>query len=959
MTDELNTETAEIPGAKQSAPALVAEESKKGAPSEAVSAVEAGGGDVAPKKPTVRKSTAKKPAAKRTPRTRAKAAEAAEAAEPAASADAASGTPELAAAPAKSRRTRAASAKAEGEVASKPSRRPTARKKAETEAAPLSGDEKAVSPEVAQARLLAAISQSEGMERRNRRVKVQEERSAEAPAPRRRTRAAAPRKVASIDEFESALATASTSVVAPEPQTAPEAEAEAPAPKPTRRGRKPKAAAADAPASSMPDVADEAAPDKESTPTRRVRKSAVKVEDGKTLQESEVSLPSDRKADSATAGAEGSADSEGAVGALGAAGAADALVKADLGGAEKPAPRRRGRKPKALVTEASAPLDAEGSSSSVGAVPAAEAPAAEAPAAEAPATPEEAPKRDVRPGRGRRAAVRRAKVEDALASEAARSEVQIPADASQGAAVDEERPASAPRAEDAPASEQRGAAEDFAQAHGAGEEREEKREDSGQDSPKGKDRSQREHRNRSKRDRDAREKGEKGDRGDERDGRRRERDTRKKNRRDRFNAPMEPSLSREELQAMKVVELRAKAKEIGVDYAGLKKAELVEAIYAAAAAAEGFRDVVGILDITREGFGYVRTHGYMPSRDDAFVPANMIRGCGLRPGDFVEGTVRPSRSNDKFPGLAKLTSVNGVSPEDARRRPKFSDLTPVYPNEPLKMEVDRDSITGRAIDLVAPIGKGQRGLIVSPPKAGKTTVLKKICQSIAINNPEVHLICLLVDERPEEVTDMQRSIKGDVGASTFDMPAENHTRISELVIERAKRIVEMGGDVVVVLDSITRLARAYNLAAPASGRILSGGVDSAALYPPKRFLGAARNIENGGSLTILASALVDTGSKMDEVIFEEFKGTGNMELKLDREMANRRIYPAIDPIASGTRNEDLLFEPGSQALYHALRLVLANLGTPDRAAASLIKGLKGTPSNMDFLRRASRKASGE
>ncbi|MDY2777103.1 MAG: transcription termination factor Rho, partial [Collinsella sp.] len=393
------------------------------------------------------------------------------------------------------------------------------------------------------------------------------------------------------------------------------------------------------------------------------------------------------------------------------------------------------------------------------------------------------------------------------------------------------------------------------------------------------------------------------DRSEKREERSRNRQQGRNKRNGRFNAPVEPSVSREDLAALKVAELRQKAKELEIDYVGKKKAELVEEIYVTVARAEGFRDIEGILDIANEGFGYIRAHGYMPSRDDAFVPANMIRAAGLRSGDVVSGTLRPSRANDKFPGLAKIKSINGQDPESMKRRPKFSELTPIYPTEPLKMEHGRESITGRAIDIVSPIGKGQRGLIVSPPKAGKTTILKKICQSIAANNPEVHLICLLVDERPEEVTDMERSIKGDVVASTFDMPADNHTRVSELVIERAKRIVEMGGDVVVVLDSITRLARAYNLAAPASGRILSGGVDSAALYPPKRFLGAARNIENGGSLTILASALVDTGSKMDEVIFEEFKGTGNMELKLDRDLADRRIFPAIDPIQSGTRNE--------------------------------------------------------
>ncbi|QWT18145.1 transcription termination factor Rho [Collinsella sp. zg1085] len=427
-------------------------------------------------------------------------------------------------------------------------------------------------------------------------------------------------------------------------------------------------------------------------------------------------------------------------------------------------------------------------------------------------------------------------------------------------------------------------------------------------------------------------------------------------RNNRFNAPTEPTLTRDELSELKVADLRNKAKELNLDYLGKKKAELVEEIYTAAARAEGFREIAGILDIDAQGFGYIRAQGYHHSREDAFVAANMIRAAALRPGDYVVGTLRPLRANDKYPGLARIQSINGLDPDASRQRPKFSDLTPIYPDEPLRMEHGRDSVTGRAIDIVAPVGKGQRGLIVSPPKAGKTTILKRICQSIAINNPEVHLICLLVDERPEEVTDMQRSIKGDVVASTFDMPAENHTRISELVIERAKRLVELGEDVVVVLDSITRLARAYNLAAPASGRILSGGVDSAALYPPKRFLGAARNIEHGGSLTILASALVDTGSKMDEVIFEEFKGTGNMELKLDRDLADRRIFPAIDPVASGTRNEDLLIDEQMRPFMWGIRRVLANMNNTERAAASFIKGLKATDNNQEFLVRSAKRA---
>jgi transcription termination factor Rho len=418
-----------------------------------------------------------------------------------------------------------------------------------------------------------------------------------------------------------------------------------------------------------------------------------------------------------------------------------------------------------------------------------------------------------------------------------------------------------------------------------------------------------------------------------------------------------PSLTREELEEMKVADLRAKAAELGVDAAGRRKKELVDDIYAAAAAAEGFRNVEGVLQLQQEGYGIVRTGNFGPGDNDAFVHQQMVRQLGLRSGDRLAGMVGPGRGNNKYPPMLRIDTINGKLPEEAKHRPRFRDLTPIYPNERLVMEHGKDSITGRAIDLVAPIGKGQRGLIVSPPKAGKTTVLKRICQSIAANNPEVHLFCLLVDERPEEVTDMERSIRGDVVASTFDMPASNHTAVAEMVIEHAKRLVEMGEDVVVVLDSITRLARAYNLAQPASGRILSGGVDSAALYPPKKFLGAARNIENGGSLTILASALVDTGSKMDEVIFEEFKGTGNMELKLDRDLADRRIFPAIDPVASGTRNEDLLIDAEMQPFVWGIRRVLANMNNTERAATALVKGLKSTNDNAEFLIRSAKKAA--
>lgn len=434
---------------------------------------------------------------------------------------------------------------------------------------------------------------------------------------------------------------------------------------------------------------------------------------------------------------------------------------------------------------------------------------------------------------------------------------------------------------------------------------------------------------------------------------------RRNNRRNK-NTPdraIEPSLTLENLSEMKVAELREKAAELGVDYVGRRKKELIEELFSAAAAAEGFCDVDGVVQMQAEGYAFLRTGNFSAGDHDAFIQQQIVRQYGLRPGDRIKGMVGPARSSSKFPPLLRIDTINGKTPEEIKRRPRFRDLTPIYPNERLVMEMGKDSTTGRAIDLVAPIGKGQRGLIVSPPKAGKTTVLKRICQSIAVNNPEVHLFCLLVDERPEEVTDMERSIRGTVVASTFDMPASNHTAVAEMVIDHAKRLVELGEDVVVVLDSITRLARAYNLAQPASGRILSGGVDSAALYPPKKFLGAARNIEGGGSLTILASALVDTGSKMDEVIFEEFKGTGNMELKLDRDLADRRIFPAIDPVASGTRNEDLLIDAQIQPFVWGIRRILANMNNTERAATALVKGLKATNNNEEFLIRSAKKAA--
>ena len=360
--------------------------------------------------------------------------------------------------------------------------------------------------------------------------------------------------------------------------------------------------------------------------------------------------------------------------------------------------------------------------------------------------------------------------------------------------------------------------------------------------------------------------------------------------------------------------------------------------------------VGGLLDIL-DSYAFIRTQGYLAGPNDVYVSLQQIRKYGLRKGDVITGQVRQPREGErkeKFNALVRLDTVNGLEPEAARDRVDFAKLVPLYPQERLRLETEPNVLTTRVIDLVAPIGKGQRGLIVSPPKAGKTMVLQAIANAITTNNPEVHLMVVLVDERPEEVTDMQRSVKGEVIASTFDRPADDHTSVAELAIERAKRLVEMGHDVVVLLDSITRLGRAYNISAPASGRILSGGVDSAALYPPKKFFGAARNIENGGSLTILATALVETGSKMDEVIFEEFKGTGNMELKLDRRFADKRIFPAVDVDASGTRKEEILMGKEELNIVWRLRRVLHALES-QQALELLLEKMKGTKSNVEFL----------
>ena len=442
--------------------------------------------------------------------------------------------------------------------------------------------------------------------------------------------------------------------------------------------------------------------------------------------------------------------------------------------------------------------------------------------------------------------------------------------------------------------------------------------------------------------------------------------------------------ARTQLQSKPVADLRSIAESLGIEHKGLQKAKLIDLLVehgdeildtpqeeeAASVITKSSKDddapaVVssgdsaikkgeereGILDTLPEGYGFLRCNGYKPSEDDVYVAAGIIKKFRMRKGDLVSGPIRAPRQKEKYPALIEPKTVNGADPELLARRVDFNKLTPLFPDERLKLEVDGEpgKIVPRIIDLVAPIGKGQRGLIVSPPKAGKTTILKEIANSITANNPEVYLMVVLVDERPEEVTDMQRSVDGEVVYSTFDRPPNEHTQVSRLAIERAKRLVEEGKDVVILLDSITRLARAHNLATPASGRILSGGVDSTALTPPKQFFGAARNIEGGGSLTILGTALVETGSKMDEVIFEEFKGTGNMELRLDRQLADKRIFPAIDVTPSGTREEQRLVSAKELESLWALRRVLVAL-EGGAATELLIAKLKETKSNDAFLK---------
>ena len=763
--------------------------------------------------------------------------------------------------------------------------------------------------------------------------------SAEPAAEAKPARKRAPRaKSASVDAVAEQVATA-----------AGEAAQEAPA-KPARKTTRTRKAAA---------VAGDEAPAAEAAPApsakpRRTRRPAVKAEpvaeaaSAEALQEKEASVASDEapKPRRTRRPAAKRVEEEAAAPA---APAQDAVAEGEAAEAPKP---RRTRRPaaKAAAPAGDARADAPADGATADAV-ASEKPVRAASAPGAADAPE--PGKDAREGSDD-AAAPAADVETASedAPKPRRTRARRDADAAAADAGSEE-PASEPSGDEAEGDPRRAKRASARKDERKDDQRGFKNDRNGKNARN--DRNDRGERNGKQNDRRQSNRNDRNDRNDRGENHRRQR----RQHDNRANREVMPSVTLEELGEMKVAELRARAAELALDAAGMKKAELVEAVYAATLKAEGFIEVSGVLDILADGYGFLRTSGYLPGEGDVYVGTSLIRRNGLRKGDFVVGQTRPARENEKFAAIQKIISVNGLTLEELKSRPRFGDLTPVYPDECLTMEHGKNTITARVIDLTSPIGKGQRGLIVSPPKAGKTTVLKDIAAAISANNPEVHLICLLVDERPEEVTDMQRSIKGEVVSSTFDMPTENHITVAELVIERAKRLVEMGKDVVVLLDSLTRLARAYNLAQPASGRILSGGVDSTALYPPKKFLGAARNIEGGGSLTILASALVETGSKMDEVIFEEFKGTGNMELKLDRNLADRRIFPAIDPVASGTRKEELLLDPQEAPLIWAVRRILSNMNNTERAMDMLIKSLKQTETNQEFLIRTAKKAQGK
>jgi transcription termination factor Rho len=414
-----------------------------------------------------------------------------------------------------------------------------------------------------------------------------------------------------------------------------------------------------------------------------------------------------------------------------------------------------------------------------------------------------------------------------------------------------------------------------------------------------------------------------------------------------------------ELEEKSVDDLQMIAKDLQVDeYEKLRKRDLMLRIMRAQAEHSGLRWAQGVLEVLPEGYGFLRTRNHLPSPDDVYVSQSQIKRFALRTGDTVVGPVRAPKSGERYFSLLKVDAINGLQPEAARRRKSFDELTPIYPCERLRMETDPSNISGRFIDIVAPIGKGQRGLIVSPPKAGKTTLLKQIAKGVTTNHPEVYLLVLLIDERPEEVTDIRRSVDGEVAASTFDEPPENHMKLQEIVLEHAKRLVESGRDVVVLLDSLTRLARASNLTVAPSGRTLSGGLDPSALYRPKRFFASARNIEEGGSLTVIATALVETGSRMDDMIFEEFKATGNQELVLDRSMADRGIFPAIDIQRSGTRHQELLFSEEELQRVYQLRRVLNALDTT-QATELLLTGLRKTSTNAEFLKWVQRELSKE
>ncbi len=406
-----------------------------------------------------------------------------------------------------------------------------------------------------------------------------------------------------------------------------------------------------------------------------------------------------------------------------------------------------------------------------------------------------------------------------------------------------------------------------------------------------------------------------------------------------------------ELKSKKIVELNAIAKDLNISgYSDLRKQELIFKILEAQTAKDGLTFSKGVLEVLPDGYGFLRSsdYNYLPSPDDIYVSPSQIKKFSLRTGDFVSGQVRPPKEGERFFALLRVEAVNGLEPEGIRERTLFDNLTPVYPTKRISLESAPGEYSVRVMDMLSPIGKGQRGLIVSPPKSGKTVLLQKIANSITRNHPEIKLIILLIDERPEEVTDMERSVKGEVISSTFDEPAERHVQVADMVIEKAKRLVEAKEDVVILLDSITRLARAHNIVVPHSGRILSGGVDSNALHKPKRFFGAARNTEDGGSLTIIATALIDTGSRMDDVIFEEFKGTGNMELVLNRDLSDRRIFPAIDVNRSGTRREDLLMKEDDLAKVWIIRKILSDF-TPVEAMEFLLDKIRGTKTNKEFL----------